>query len=139
MKILEGSVTSPSGFLAAGISCGLKASGKPDLALLVSEDWQRPDASTMRLEDRTNVPLMPGVHYHVAIGTLTESTDSILAAYFGDGVVGGKSALATRDNRGAASIRWRVFTKTSHVALMTNPEIQQFVSDALAVREQLTP
>ncbi|MCK5558838.1 MAG: bifunctional glutamate N-acetyltransferase/amino-acid acetyltransferase ArgJ [Candidatus Hydrogenedentes bacterium] len=37
MKIREGSVTSPSGFLAAGTSCGLKESGKLDLALLVSE------------------------------------------------------------------------------------------------------
>lgn len=37
MKIREGSVTSPSGFLASDTSCGLKESGKPDLALLVSE------------------------------------------------------------------------------------------------------
>lgn len=37
MKIRKGSVTSPSGFLAAGTSCGLKESGKPDLALLISE------------------------------------------------------------------------------------------------------
>lgn len=32
-----GTVTSPKGFLAAGVQCGLKASGKKDLALLVSE------------------------------------------------------------------------------------------------------
>ena len=82
---------------------------------------------------------MPGVHYHVAIGTLTESADSILAAYFGDGIVGGKSALAARDNRGAASIRWRVFTKTTHWKLVFSPEVQAFVSDALAVRKLLTP
>ncbi len=37
MKIREGSVTSPAGFLAAGLSCGLKGSGGPDLGLLVSE------------------------------------------------------------------------------------------------------
>ncbi len=37
-KIIEnGSVTTPAGFKAAGITCGLKKSGKPDLAMVVSE------------------------------------------------------------------------------------------------------
>jgi glutamate N-acetyltransferase/amino-acid N-acetyltransferase len=35
--IKEGSATSPLGFTAAAVTCGLKPSGKPDLALLVSE------------------------------------------------------------------------------------------------------
>ena len=109
------------------------------LGLLVAEDWQRADVATMSLADRTEVPLMPGVHYHLAIGTLTGSADSILATYFGDGMIGGKSALATRDNRGAASIRWRVFTKTTHLALVSSPEVQEFISDALAQRQQLAP
>lgn len=33
----EGSVCAPAGFRAAGISCGIKKSGAPDLALIVSE------------------------------------------------------------------------------------------------------
>jgi glutamate N-acetyltransferase/amino-acid N-acetyltransferase len=38
MKILEnGSVTSPKGFNACGITAGLKQSGKPDMALIFSE------------------------------------------------------------------------------------------------------
>ncbi len=37
MKVSDGSVTTPSGFLAAGIACGLKESGQPDLGLVVSE------------------------------------------------------------------------------------------------------
>lgn len=32
-----GSVTSPAGFAAAGIACGIKKSGKPDLALILSQ------------------------------------------------------------------------------------------------------
>ncbi len=107
------------------------------LGLLVCDDWQRPDATSMRLTDRTRVPLMPGVHYHVAIGSITESEDSILAAYFGDGLVGGKSARSIRHDRGGASVRWRVFTKTAHLALVSSPEVQAFVSDALAVRALL--
>ncbi len=107
------------------------------LGLLVHDDWQRPDAARMKLRDRTPVPLMPGVHYHVALGTLTETEDSILATYFGDGLVGANSAVAARHAGGAASIRWRVFTKTAHLALVARPEVQAFVSDALAVRKLL--
>ncbi len=107
------------------------------LGLLVEHDWQRPDAATMTLADRTELPLLPGVHYHVAIGTLTQSEDSVLAVYFGDGLVGTNSAIATRRGRGGASVRWRVFTRTSHLALVSSPEVQAFVSDALAVRRLL--
>jgi glutamate N-acetyltransferase/amino-acid N-acetyltransferase len=34
---IEGGVTAPRGFTAAGVACGIKASGAPDLALLVSD------------------------------------------------------------------------------------------------------
>lgn len=37
MKIVNGGVTAPKGFLASGIAAGIKASGKKDLALLYSE------------------------------------------------------------------------------------------------------
>ncbi|MEA4863084.1 MAG: bifunctional glutamate N-acetyltransferase/amino-acid acetyltransferase ArgJ [Victivallaceae bacterium] len=38
LKIIEnGSVTTPAGFKAAGVTCGLKKSGKPDFAMVVSE------------------------------------------------------------------------------------------------------
>lgn len=34
---VSGGVTAPGGFRASGLSCGIKASGKPDLALVVSD------------------------------------------------------------------------------------------------------
>ncbi len=37
MKKIKGGVTAPKGFLAAAVSCGVKVSGKSDLALLYSE------------------------------------------------------------------------------------------------------
>ncbi|MDP2921422.1 MAG: bifunctional glutamate N-acetyltransferase/amino-acid acetyltransferase ArgJ [Candidatus Omnitrophota bacterium] len=37
MKIVKGGVTAPKGFLAGSTSCGIKKSGKTDLALLFSE------------------------------------------------------------------------------------------------------
>jgi glutamate N-acetyltransferase/amino-acid N-acetyltransferase len=37
MKRIKGGITAPKGFLAYGFHCGIKKSGKPDLALLYSE------------------------------------------------------------------------------------------------------
>lgn len=37
MKEMEGGVCAPRGFLAAGVACGLKDSGRPDLCLIYSE------------------------------------------------------------------------------------------------------
>jgi glutamate N-acetyltransferase / amino-acid N-acetyltransferase len=36
-QTIAGGVTAPAGFRASGVSCGIKANGKPDLALLVSD------------------------------------------------------------------------------------------------------
>jgi glutamate N-acetyltransferase/amino-acid N-acetyltransferase len=36
-QAIAGGVTAPAGFRAAGVACGIKANGKPDLALLVSD------------------------------------------------------------------------------------------------------
>ena len=36
-RAIDGGVTAPSGFRASGLHCGIKASGKPDLSLLVSD------------------------------------------------------------------------------------------------------
>jgi glutamate N-acetyltransferase/amino-acid N-acetyltransferase len=37
ISAVEGGVTAPLGFHAAGVACGIKASGKPDLSLLAAE------------------------------------------------------------------------------------------------------
>ena len=37
MKVIKGGITAPKGFKAAGVACGIKRSGKKDLAIIVSE------------------------------------------------------------------------------------------------------
>jgi glutamate N-acetyltransferase/amino-acid N-acetyltransferase len=37
VRVIEGGVTAPAGFRASGLHCGIKASGKPDLSLIVSD------------------------------------------------------------------------------------------------------
>jgi glutamate N-acetyltransferase/amino-acid N-acetyltransferase len=38
MKIIDGGVTAPKGFTAAGVACGIKKNNKKDLAIVCSED-----------------------------------------------------------------------------------------------------
>jgi glutamate N-acetyltransferase/amino-acid N-acetyltransferase len=38
INVIEGGVTAPGGFRASGIACGIKASGKPDLALIAADE-----------------------------------------------------------------------------------------------------
>jgi len=38
MRLINGGVTAPEGFFAAGIACGIKKNGKKDLAIVCSED-----------------------------------------------------------------------------------------------------
>jgi glutamate N-acetyltransferase / amino-acid N-acetyltransferase len=37
LRRIDGGITAPSGFRATGLHCGIKASGKPDLSLIVSD------------------------------------------------------------------------------------------------------
>jgi glutamate N-acetyltransferase/amino-acid N-acetyltransferase len=41
------SVTAPDGFVAAGLACGIKASGAPDLALVATDDGRRVPAAAV--------------------------------------------------------------------------------------------
>jgi glutamate N-acetyltransferase/amino-acid N-acetyltransferase len=36
-QTIAGGVTAPAGFRASGVACGIKANGKPDLSLVVSD------------------------------------------------------------------------------------------------------
>jgi glutamate N-acetyltransferase/amino-acid N-acetyltransferase len=53
------SVTAPQGFVAAGIACGIKASGDPDLALVATEDGQGvPAAAVFTANKATAAPVL---------------------------------------------------------------------------------
>ena len=45
LRDVAGGVTAPSGFRAAGVSCGIKATGKPDLAIVAVDPHLRPAAA----------------------------------------------------------------------------------------------
>jgi pimeloyl-ACP methyl ester carboxylesterase len=101
------------------------------IGVLVDDDWQRADADFLPAAERTFVPLLPDVRYHVVVGTLAKDHTSIVAAYLGDGLVGKGSALGTKRDELTDAIVYKVFPKTGHMALMTSTDVQQYLVEAL--------
>jgi glutamate N-acetyltransferase / amino-acid N-acetyltransferase len=67
---IEGSVSAPRGFLAAGVACGIKANGRPDLGLIVSEKAASAAAVfTTNLAQAAPV-LVARRHLHASRGTM---------------------------------------------------------------------
>jgi pimeloyl-ACP methyl ester carboxylesterase len=114
-----------------------RSNGIKDLrhAILVDEDWQDPHANDL-FPPRTLVPPLPGVRYHVLVGSLLKSANSALHDYFGDGLVGAGSALGRVFGDPALppeqQISTRVFPKLHHGTLLSNPEVYQYLRDRVA-------
>ena len=111
-----------------------RSNGIKDLrhAILVDEDWLDPHANDL-FPPRTLVPPLPGVRYHVLVGSLLKSIDSALHDYFGDGLVGAGSAIGrVFGDPGLPPeqlISSRVFPKLHHGTLISNPEVYQYLRD----------
>ncbi|WP_400194008.1 esterase/lipase family protein [Hymenobacter sp. B81] len=112
-----------------------RSNGIRDLrhARLVDEDWQNPHADDL-LPPRTPVPPLPGVQYHVLAASLLKNAGSVLARYFGDGLVGGGSA--TGDIFGPATafqgqVRVRMFPRQHHGTLLAHPEVYAYLREHL--------
>ncbi|QNH63362.1 esterase/lipase family protein [Hymenobacter sediminicola] len=111
-----------------------RSNGIKDLrhAILVDEDWQDPHADDL-FPPRTLVPPLPGVRYHVLVGSLLKTANSALHDYFGDGLVGAGSALGrVFGDPGLPPeqlISTRVFPKLHHGTLLSNPEVYQYLRD----------
>ncbi|OWP63193.1 hypothetical protein CDA63_10070 [Hymenobacter amundsenii] len=113
-----------------------RSNGIKDLrhALLVDEDWQSEHADDL-FPPRTVVPPLPGVRYHVLVGSLLKSANSALHDYFGDGLVGAGSAAGRIFQDRAAPpellIRTQVYPQLHHGTLLSNPEVYQYLRDQL--------
>ncbi|WP_156126392.1 esterase/lipase family protein [Hymenobacter sp. DG25B] len=111
-----------------------RSNGIKDLrhARLVDEDWQHPQANDL-LPPRTLVPPLPGVHYHMLVGSLLKTTASALAHYFGDGLVGAGSAVGTVFGDPAlppdVQVSTRTFAQQHHGTLLSNEEVYQYLRE----------
>ncbi|WP_139920228.1 triacylglycerol lipase [Hymenobacter sp. DG01] len=114
-----------------------RSNGIKDLrfARLVDEDWQNEHADDL-FPPRTVVPPLPGVRYHVLVGSLLKTAGSALHDYFGDGLVGGGSARGRIFQDPAAPpdllISTHVFSKLHHGTLLSSPEVYQYLRERVA-------
>ncbi|QJX45657.1 alpha/beta hydrolase [Hymenobacter taeanensis] len=114
-----------------------RSNGIKDLrhARLVEQDWQNPHADDL-FPPRTVVPPLPGVHYHILVGSLLKSATSVLHEYFGDGLVGAGSAHGRifRDPAAPPDLRisTQVYPKLHHGTLLSNPEVYAYLRDVVA-------
>ncbi|MBU6121087.1 esterase/lipase family protein [Hymenobacter siberiensis] len=132
-RLLERINLFPTRFLSKALN--QRSNGIKDLrySILVDEDWQNAHANDLT-PPRTPVPPLPGVKYHILMGSWLRATrPSALREYFGDGLVGHGSARghATFGDEAAlpagASVRTAVFNQQHHGGLLTHPEVFQYL------------
>ncbi|MDO7854348.1 esterase/lipase family protein [Hymenobacter convexus] len=132
-RLLERINLFPTRFLSKALN--QRSNGIKDLrySILVDEDWQDAHANDLT-PPRTPVPPLPGVQYHILMGSWLRATrPSALREYFGDGLVGHGSARghATFGDEAAlpagANVRTAVFGQQHHGGLLTHPEVFQYL------------
>ena len=132
-RLLERINLFPTRFLSKALN--QRSNGIKDLrySILVDEDWQNAHADDLT-PPRTPVPPLPGVQYHILMGSWLRATrPSALREYFGDGLVGHGSARghATFGDEAAlpagSGVRTVVFNQEHHSGLLTHPEVFQYL------------
>ena len=123
----------PTRFLSRALN--QRSNGIKDLrhSILVEDDWRDPHANDL-LPPRTPVPLLPGVAYHILLGSwLKTGLPSAVRQYFGDGLVGKRSALGGSSFADEANlppgttVRMAEFAQQHHGGLLTHPEVLQYL------------
>lgn len=102
---------------------------------LTDEDWQHAQADDLITAHRQVVPPLDHVRYLVLAGTLPGDAGSLVALYFGDGLVGRRSASGAdfREARqsGDQQVETRVLTGASHLALLNHAEVYRLVKELI--------
>lgn len=114
-----------------------RSNGIKDLrfGIMVEEDWRdRPYDDRLYVE-RTVVPPLPGVDYHVLAGTLPENDQSPIARYFGDGLVSRSSAMGEAIVSAHDPLRYHgtyhMFPGTGHFDILINPKVGKYITEVL--------
>ena len=132
-RLLERINLFPTRFLSRALN--QRSNGIKDLrhSILVDEDWQDAHAADL-LPPRTVVPPLPGVAYHLLLGSwLRTAVPTAVREYFGDGLVGQSSAHGPGvfGNEAAlppgTTVRSAVFARQHHGGLLNHPEVYQYL------------
>ena len=104
--------------------------------LMVEQDWAGHPFDERLLTQRTPVDPLPGVDYHIIVGTLQENDDSPVALYFGDGLVGKRSAMGealfSPVDPLTARGTYKIFPATGHFGILTSTPVGDHVRDVVA-------
>jgi pimeloyl-ACP methyl ester carboxylesterase len=106
-----------------------RSSGMKDLrhGFMVEEDWKNQETHPASSARRTIVGLLPGVTYHMIAGTMVKDEASLVALFFGDGLVGKQSAMGgasfNHTTHLSKFVTYRIFPKMNHATILTNPEV----------------
>ncbi len=112
-----------------------RSNGIKDLrwGFLIDEDWQAPNANDLVGVKRTEIPPLENVKYYIIVGTLMENENNVVSQYFGDGLVGKKSASAESssllNSKGEDFLEYKVFPKINHFSILTDQTIYEYIRD----------
>lgn len=118
-----------------------RSNGIKDLRLgfLIDEDWESHDDSVYLKANRTNVEPLSFVKYYILVGTIEGKESSIVNTYFGDGLVSSKSAIGevfqNHSNKSNPNIKCKIFPETSHIGLLLNPIVYNYIKGLLINEE----
>lgn len=107
-----------------------RSDGIKDLRLgsMLEEDWINSKMKPASVIDRAPVPPLPGIEYHILVGNLSANEKSLMAKYFGDGLVTHSSAIAATLFKVATV---KVFVRTGHNSILANPKVIRHVQTVL--------
>lgn len=114
-----------------------RSSGIKDLrfGFMVDDDWKQENADALTGVQRTPVPLLGNVQYHVILGSLTKDIDSPIGMYFGDGLVGTRSAAGSTFSHSSkpdkAVVEYRAFPETGHLGLLNQQEVYAYIESVV--------
>lgn len=103
-----------------------RSNGIKDLRLgfMIDEDWKNPVGGA-----RLSVPPLPKADYHILIGHLSGNEKSLIAQYFGDGLVTHKSAVGVTLFK-VSNIH--VFPRTGHNSILASPKLFKYVKKGVS-------
>lgn len=119
----------------------MRSDGIKDLrwGFLVDEDWQSTKNDAILNVQRTNVPPLPFVKYYIIAGTLfepIESENSLISMYFGDGLVGRKSARGdvfhNSMDESNEFLEFQTFNGIGHLELIKSDQVYEFIKKVLS-------
>jgi pimeloyl-ACP methyl ester carboxylesterase len=111
-----------------------RSDGIKDLrfGLMADQDWRDHPYDDRLFAKRTPIELLPGVDYHVLVGTLPENDDSLVARFFGDGLMSKRSAMGRDESQARPSrTTYQVFPSMGHFDILIHPDVGHYVTEVV--------